>query len=58
MPPIIIPQSDENEQELNSSITKFIKDYKISKLMRLFRGEKEKGISALDILCYLFCLTF
>lgn len=54
----IIPQSDEKEQELNSSITNFLKEYKISRLLRICHAEKEKGISALDVFRFLFCLVF
>ena len=53
-----IPQSDENEQELNSSVTNFFKEYKISKLLRICHAEKEKGVSALKIFRFLFCLIF
>ena len=53
-----IPQSDENEQVLNSSVASFMKEYKISKLLRICRAEKEKGVPALDIFRFLFCLVF
>lgn len=53
-----IPHSDENEQELNSSVLNFIKEYKISKLLRICHAEKEKGVPALDVFRYLFCLIF
>ena len=54
----IIPQFNENEQELNSSVANFFKEYKISKLLRKCNAEKEKGVSSFDIFRYLFCLIF
>ena len=54
----IIPQSDEKEQELTSSVTDFFKEYKISRLLRICRAEKEKGVPVLDIFRFLFCLVF
>ena len=53
-----IPQLDENEQELNSSVTNFFKEYKVSNLLQISHAEKEKGVSALKIFRYLFCLIF
>lgn len=53
-----IPQFDENEQELNSAISNFVKEYQIGKLLRICRAEKEKGVPSLDVFLYLFCLIF
>lgn len=54
----IIPHFDENDQELNTSVSRFIKEYKIGKLLRICRAEKEKGIPAITVFQYLLCLIF
>lgn len=54
----IIPQNNENEQILDNTISRFLKDYQIGKLLRICHAEKEKGISALRIFQYLLCIIF
>lgn len=58
MPVSIIPHFDENDHELNTSVSRFIKEYKIGKLLRICRAEKEKGIPAISVFQYLLCLIF
>ena len=54
----IIPYTNENDHELNTSVSRFIKDYKISKLLRICRAEKEKGVPIITVFQYLLCLVF
>lgn len=54
----IIPHFNENDHDLNTSVSRFIKEYKIGRLPRACRAEKEKGIPAIAIFQYLLCLTF
>ena len=58
MPVSIIPYTNENDHELNTSVSRFIKDYKISKLLRICRAEKEKGVPIITVFQYLLCLVF
>lgn len=54
----ILPHTNENDHELNTSVSRFIKDYKISKLLRICRAEKEKGVPIINVFQYLLCLVF
>lgn len=54
----ILPHTNENDHELNTSVSRFIKDYKINKLLRICRAEKEKGVPIINVFQYLLCLVF
>ena len=54
----ILPHTNENDHELNTSVSRFIKDYKISKLLHICRAEKEKGVPIINVFQYLLCLVF
>ena len=54
-----IAQNLENDQrEIAGTLKKFFAAYGIQKLLRLCRGEKQKGHSAFEIFRYLLCLVF
>lgn len=53
-----IPHFNDNDHDLNTSISRFIKYFKISRLLRICRAEKEKGIPAIQVFQYLLCLIF
>lgn len=53
-----VSQKKGNDYELETSISRFIKEYKIGALLRCCRAEKEKGIPVLDVFRYLLCLVF
>ncbi len=54
----IIPQNETNMQELNDTISRFLKDFKIGKLLRKCNAVKEKGVPVLDVFRYLLCIVF
>lgn len=58
MPVSIIPYINEIDHELSTSVSCFIKDYKINQLLHICRAEKEKGIPAITVFQYLLCLIF
>ena len=54
-----IAQNQESDQrEIAGTLKKFFTAYGIQKLLRLCRGEKQKGCSAFEIFRYLLCLVF
>lgn len=54
-----IAQTSENDQrEIEGTLKKFFADYRLSNLLKICRGEKQKGHSAFAILKYLMCLVF
>ena len=53
-----VSQKKGNDYELETSISRFIKEYKIGALLRCCRAEKEKGIPVIDVFRYLLCLVF
>jgi len=53
-----IPQTKANENEISDFATKFIKEFRISKLLFQCNAGKEKGIPVMDIFRYLLCLIF
>ena len=54
-----IAQNLESDQrEIAGTLKKFFTAYGIQKLLRLCRGEKQKGYSAFEIFRYLLCLVF
>ena len=55
MPVSIIPHTNENDHELNTSVSA-IKDYKISKLLLLY--DEEEKCSIITVFQYLLCLVF
>lgn len=58
MPVNIVPHTSDNDYELITSVSKFIKEYKIGTLLRVCRAEKEKGIPIITVFRYLLCLIF
>ena len=54
-----IAQNRENDQrEIGATLKKFFSDYEVAALLRRCRGEKQKGVSAIEIFRYLLCLVF
>ena len=54
-----ITQINESEQrEIEGTLKLFFSDYKVSRLLKGCRGEKQKGHSAFQIFRYLLCLIF
>ena len=54
-----IAQISQNEQrEIEGTLTKFFVDYGIRSLLKVCRTEKQKGHSALEVFRYLLCLVF
>ena len=53
-----IPQNTENKNEIFDSVTKFLKEFQVGKLLFQCNAAKMKGIPVMDIFRYLLCLIF
>ena len=53
-----ITQITSEEQEVNSTITKFFKTYQVGNLLRSCNDNKEKGVPVMKIFYYLITLIF
>lgn len=54
-----IAQNRESDQrEIGATLKKFFASYEVAALLRQCRGEKQKGVPALEIFRYLLCLVF
>ena len=53
-----IPQNTEDKNEIFDSVTKFLKEFQVGKLLFQCNAGKIKGIPVMDIFRYLFCLIF
>lgn len=53
-----IPQNTENKNEIFDSVTKFLKEFQVGKLLFQCNAGKMKGIPVMDIFRYLLCLIF
>ena len=53
-----IPQITDNGNNVSDFATKFMKRFHIGKLLFKCNAGKEKGIPAMDIFLYLFCMMF
>lgn len=53
-----IPQNTENKNEIFDSVTKFLKEFQVGKLLFRCNAGKMKGIPVMDIFRYLLCLIF
>lgn len=54
----IIPQNDYDASEILSTISRFFKQFDIVKKLKQSNCKKAKGISAVEVLKYLFTLVF
>ncbi len=54
----ILAQNCDDNHEIESSMTRFFKDYKLGQLLHLCRADKQKGIPVMNVFTYLFCLIF
>lgn len=45
----VIPYINENDHELNTSVSRFINYYEINQLLHICRAEKEKGVLAITV---------
>ena len=53
-----IPQNTEDKNEIFDSVTKFLKEFQVGKLLFQCNAGKMKGIPVMDIFRYLLCLIF
>ena len=53
-----IPQIKKHENEISDFVTKFMKEFKVGKLLFQCNAGKLKGIPVIDVFRYLFCLIF
>ena len=53
-----IPQIKKHENEISDFVTKFMKEFKVGKLLFQCNDGKLKGIPVIDVFRYLFCLIF
>ena len=54
----ILSQSADFEKDIDDSISRFIRDFHISSLLKKCNGEKQKGVPAMDILRYKMANVF
>lgn len=54
----ILPGTYSNENQLESQISKFLKQYNIGSLLRRSNFGKDKGFSCFDLFRFLFMLVF
>lgn len=53
-----VPQIKKHENEISDFVTKFMKEFKVGKLLFQCNAGKLKGIPVIDVFRYLFCLIF
>lgn len=54
----IAQNQGKDQREISATLKKFFTEYGIASLLRVCRGEKQKGVSAFEIFRYLLCLVF
>ncbi len=53
-----IPRNEEKENEIFDSVTGFLKEFHVGKLLFQYNAGKMKGIPVIDIFRFLLCLIF
>lgn len=53
-----IPQNTENGNEISNSVTNFMNEFEIGKLLFKCNAGKTKEIPVIEVFRYLFCLIF